>query len=112
MVSTTLKKTCVVVVTGVGQNSPLHEVIRCVKSVKEQSYPNVRHVVVFDGSYPHEAGGTGLASVETITLPRATGDDGFNSHLIYAASSFLFAKDDEYVCFLDADNFFRKDHSR
>lgn len=103
----------VVVVTSVAEKTPPQELERCIASVRAQTHPHTRHVLVLDGPLSPENAvllATVGHDVETIALPKATGSGGYNGHLSYAASAFIVGRDDEHIAFLDADNYFREDH--
>lgn len=84
------------------------------KSVEEQTYPNVQHLVVVDGQ---EYWGNTLknmsvsiekAKAKIICTPENTGANGLNGQRIYAAFPHLVNSD--YIFFLDQDNWYEPDH--
>lgn len=80
---------------------------KCCESVYQQSYKNLRHLVVFDGVKRPEF----LAYYDTqdfIELPYNTGANGFYGHRIYAACSKLVNSD--FVFLLDEDNWYESNH--
>lgn len=85
-------------------------VLRAIKSVADQSYKPVQHLVVVDNpEAPAEIkSAIRQHNVDVIELPYATGKDRFVGHRIYGASAFLGKGD--FFCFLDEDNWFDTDH--
>jgi glycosyltransferase involved in cell wall biosynthesis len=89
---------------------------RCVESVREQDFPDVRHLVVVDGPRFAASAGEALDGVdrderlEVLVLPRNTGHSKHYGYRIYGALPLLV--DDDIVCFLDEDNWFDPDHLR
>lgn len=88
---------------------------RCVESVSEQNYPNVRHLVVCDGpSYFNDvrkicdSATRRVADFDCICLPQNTGLNRYNGYRICSAFSFLVNED--VVFFLDDDNWYESDH--
>jgi len=75
-------------------------------SVKEQTYPNIQHLVVGDGMENNPT--IKKFGVDFISLPYNTGANGFNGHRIYGATTFL-AKG-EYIVQLDEDDWFERNH--
>jgi glycosyltransferase involved in cell wall biosynthesis len=118
--SVTKKVTVLTATTG------RRDLLRCVRSVRAQSYRNIEHLVFTDGpaaqanleSLCADAAGEGqrlLSSAEergyqllTLNIPKSVGRDRWNGHRIYAAGTYL--ADGDYVCFLDDDNYFEPDH--
>jgi glycosyltransferase involved in cell wall biosynthesis len=83
------------------------------KSVAEQSYKNIQHLVVVDGK--HRQGDAmkavykyGNSKTESIVLPYSVGEGGYNGHLIYGACTYLMKG--EWVIYLDDDNTLERDH--
>ena len=101
----------VTVITGTTGSPYLHD---CLKSVQDQSYPHVEHMVVIDGpEYAKNADSIirdyGKSHpIRTIQLPYNTGGDRFHGHRIYGAIPFLC--DSNFVAYLDEDNWFSPDH--
>lgn len=90
---------------------------RNIESVKNQTYPNIQHLIVCDGpdagfgvtGQVVKTGGIVLREgLDFIYLPYATGKDRYNGHRIYGAATFL-AKGD-YFIFLDDDNYLEPSH--
>jgi glycosyltransferase involved in cell wall biosynthesis len=91
------------------------------KSVQAQTYGNIQHLVVIDGSN-HLSKVTELIDslnasktnknpqieIDFVVLPYPTGIDKYNGHKIYSCFTYL-AKGD-YICFLDEDNYLEPDH--
>lgn len=83
---------------------------RCVKSVQEQTYKNIEHLVFVDGPEAedrlYKECGHLMArcgdSPKFIFLPKSVGKDRYNGHRMYGAGTFLM--DGEYIIFLDDDN--------
>lgn len=101
-------KSVIVITPSVGRST----LPQAIKSVAKQSYPNIQHLIVADG--PTYYGEVYSAVVKTdvevqIALsPNNTGKNGFYGHRIYAAYSHLV--DQDYVVFLDEDNWFETHH--
>ena len=86
-------------------------VIQAIASVQMQTYDNIQHVVVVDGppkTKEHLKDALEGAIVDLFELPYATGKDQYNGHRIYGAMTYL--SNGEYLCFLDEDNWYEKDH--
>jgi len=89
---------------------------RCVESVHKQTFKNIKHHIVIDGTTGandvinsiNVAIGDDWRGIYTSTLAENVGANGWYGHRIYAAFSFLFNAD--AVCFLDEDNWFEPDH--
>lgn len=110
-------KSVVVITPTVGSD----HLIQCVESVAKQTYQNVKHMVVVDGSennwkYSENHECTIRGTLYEMVKPNLTvhmldnnvGGDGWYGHRIYAAFSYLVNED--YVCFLDEDNWLEPDH--
>lgn len=103
--------TVVVITPTIGQDS----LEKAIESVKNQTYTNIRHLIVIDG--PHYYG-TALNIIDKnmssehnvmiATLPENTGGGGFYGHRVYAAFPHLVNED--LVSFLDEDNWWDPDH--
>ena len=83
------------------------------RSVTEQTYDNVDHIVVVDGPSCVSAVNriledTSWNNKKVLKLPENTGAEGYNGHRIYGAVSFLTSAD--YVIFLDEDNWIEPNH--
>lgn len=89
-----------------------------IKSVQEQTYGNVNHLLVIDGDQYFDDAYHGLydtyspknakKTVTTLKLPWNTGANGFYGHRIYAGVPHLLNSD--YIFFLDEDNWYEPDH--
>ena len=82
----------------------------CIKSVRSQSYPNVKHIVVVDGPFDSVADQLRKLSddILLVILPWNTGESGFLGGCIYSAVCQLI--DTGYVIFLDDDNVLDRNH--
>ena len=87
---------------------------RAVQSVVDQTHQNTVAVVVIDGP-DFALDGMDILSeysrnprVQWVTLPQNTGSGGYVCHRIYGAMPYLVNQD--YVCFLDDDNWLDPDH--
>lgn len=83
----------------------------CLESVHEQTYKNVRHLVVVDGLdyYTHALDELGAYyGADQLILPTNVGGNGWYGHKIYAAVPYLV--DEDVVMFLDQDNWLMPDH--
>lgn len=93
----------------------------CIQSVRDQSYPEVQHLIIVDNRIDYgctqltntsEARADGYAyqgyERSIIELPYSTGADRFNGHRNLAAGIYL-AKG-EWIAFLDDDNTFCPQH--
>ncbi|MGD0464881.1 MAG: glycosyltransferase family A protein [Tepidisphaeraceae bacterium] len=88
---------------------------RCLESVQQQTFPRREHFVVSDGIEHRPKVDQALAALTSLrcntyalSLPYATGKQGWCGHRIYAAVSLLCNA--EFVCFLDDDNWYEPDH--
>jgi glycosyltransferase involved in cell wall biosynthesis len=95
-------KTVAVVTATTGR----HSLYQTMRSVHNQTHP-CQHYVVFDGVVARKHFQI-PDSVHTIELPVATGKNGIMNGGICAAAAFLVTED--YICFLDDDNWFDPDH--
>lgn len=92
------------------------ELVDAMRSVQSQTYKNVDHLIVVDGTKFSSYVDKIYNTVEFITdekikrvdLPFNTGGGGFYGHRVMAAFSHLVNHD--YILFLDQDNWFEKDH--
>lgn len=83
----------------------------CLASVSNQTYKNLQHFVVADGSQYEEKTKNILQPYKNktfLTLPENTGAGGYNGHRIYGSIPYLVNSD--YVMFLDEDNWLDPDH--
>lgn len=88
----------------------------CIESVRNQTYKNIEHYVIVDGSDRWEQTSEILNAMEfpncnnefVIILPHATGLNRFNGHRIYGGFSFL--TNGDYIAWLDDDNEFTPNH--
>jgi glycosyltransferase involved in cell wall biosynthesis len=88
----------------------------CIESVRTQTYKNIEHYVIVDGSDRWEQTSEILNAMEfpngnnefVIVLPHATGLNRFNGHRIYGGFSFL--TNGDYIAWLDDDNEFTPNH--
>jgi glycosyltransferase involved in cell wall biosynthesis len=81
------------------------------KSVSEQTYDNIEHLVVVDGPAFWDKANSVLNTYEDKTvmyLQENTGADQYNGHRIYGAMPYLINSD--YVIFLDEDNYIESNH--
>ncbi len=88
----------------------------CIESVRNQTYKNIEHYVIVDGSDRWKQTSEILNAMEfpngnnefVIVLPHATGLNRFNGHRIYGGFSFL--TNGDYITWLDDDNEFTPNH--
>jgi glycosyltransferase involved in cell wall biosynthesis len=105
-----IEKSVVVITPTIG--SP--KLADAIKSVQQQTYKNVKHLLVVDGKEHYLSTMNALpVSFETtefdvMTLPYNTGANGFYGHRIYAGVPHLLNAD--YIFFLDEDNWYEPDH--
>ena len=96
----------------------LDSLTKAIESVKEQTYPHIRHLIVVDGPEYFETvlskiaikfnDDTDKKYLSITALPTNTGSNGFYGHRIYAAFPHLV--DEPYVAFLDEDNWWEPNH--
>ena len=100
-------KPLVTVITPTTGNSMVYDAVR---SVENQTYSNIQHLVVIDGpersQFVHDVLKNTQAQI--IQLPYATGKDQYNGHRIYGAMTYI--AQGEYLCFLDEDNWYDENH--
>lgn len=98
-----------VVITPTTGNSKL---LDAVYSVRDQSYPNVKHLIVIDGKEFKNNIFLDIQfinpNVEIVYLQTNVGKNGFYGHRIYAAFAHLV--NETYISFLDQDNWLEKNH--
>lgn len=99
-----MKTVCIITPTIGSTHLP-----KCVESVKNQNYKNVRHQIVIDG---HQNVNNVLNKItlnnNVVVLSENVGSDGWYGHRVYAAFSYLVNED--YICFLDEDNYLEPNH--
>jgi glycosyltransferase involved in cell wall biosynthesis len=82
----------------------------CIKSVSEQTYENIEHIIIIDG--PDAMNRLGYLPHNDkryyLEMPKSIGKDRWNGHRIYMMGTAM--ADGDYVCFLDDDNFFDPEH--
>lgn len=100
-------KKVVVITPTIGSD----KLIDAIQSVNDQSYSNIKHLVVIDGpeffNKVIRLASTSNKLQITVT-PENTGANGFNGQRIYAAYPHLINAD--YIFFLDEDNWYDTDH--
>lgn len=109
-----IEKPVVVITPSV--NSP--KLTRALQSVRDQTYKNIKHLIVADGAnYTDDIIADnadliqdGSFGIKLTSTPDNTGGAGFYGHRIYAAYPHLV--DEDYVVFLDEDNWFDPNHVR
>jgi glycosyltransferase involved in cell wall biosynthesis len=86
---------------------------RAIKSVNAQTYKNIQHLIVVDGS--HRAKDADIIfknnppiNGEVIYLPYSVGSDGWNGHRIYGSMPYLVKG--EWITYLDDDNWYEPNH--
>lgn len=100
-------KSVVVITPTIGQET----LGQAIKSVKEQTYGNVKHLIVADGPEFFIKTSQIVSSSpgpQVAFTPTNTGANGFYGHRVYAAYPHLVNAD--YVAFLDEDNWFEPNH--
>ena len=104
-------KSAVVIIPTTGKDT----LLKSVTSALLQDYENVKVLVVIDGNeFAGKVGDVLPTSVlnssklEIVLLPTNVGKDGWYGHRIYSAFSLLV--DQDYVLYLDEDNFIDKNH--
>lgn len=88
------------------------KVLDAVRSVAEQTYKNVKHLLVIDGgrfrgTLPDDIQDLS-PNLKIVQLDSNTGSEGFYGHRIYAGFSHLV--NEPYVFFLDQDNWYEPEH--
>lgn len=107
-----IEKSVVVITPTIG--SP--KVRDAIESVEQQTYGNIKHLIVVDGPDYYKKvldtlGLFGLNRKQQLSVsPENTGGGGFYGHRIYAGYAHLVNAD--YVFFLDEDNWYHPDHVR
>lgn len=103
-------KTVTVITPTIGSS----KVLDAIRSVKAQTYPHIKHLIVVDGPQYDEKFVENFEIEELETLmpyavnPENTGSGGFYGHRVYAAYPHLVNSD--YIFFLDEDNWYEPDH--
>lgn len=99
----------VTVITPTTASDQLENVL---KSIENQTYKNIQHLVVVDGFDKYGVKATQLLKnakrSTAFSLPYNTGYDQYNGHRIYGAMSYI--AEGEFLCFLDQDNWFEDYH--
>jgi glycosyltransferase involved in cell wall biosynthesis len=78
---------------------------RCHDSVLSQTYSNIKHIMVADG---HPSSWTSGKYIEHLTLPVSHNDIGATPRALGALSAF--SRGYDAVAFLDADNWYERNH--
>jgi glycosyltransferase involved in cell wall biosynthesis len=109
-----IEKSVTVITPTVG-SPKLRDAIR---SVQEQTYSNIDHLLVIDGNqyfdnawhelHTEYSPKNAKKTATVLKLPWNTGANGFNGQRIYASIPHLINSD--YVFFLDEDNWYEPDH--
>lgn len=101
----------IVIIATIGKDT----LSRAVESVANQTYKNLRCLVVADGpQFQDDAERLAWhvnspdVDVDVMTLPQNTGANGYVCHRIYGAMPMLVNQD--YIFYLDDDNWFDPDH--
>lgn len=103
-----IEKSVTVITPTIGSE----KLIDAINSVKNQTYKNIKHLVVVDG--PEHVDKVWALDDKTendyhLTIaPENTGGNGFYGHRIYAGYSHLVNSD--YIAFLDEDNWYEPEH--
>lgn len=88
------------------------QVSDAIKSIENQTYSNIQHLVVVDGVDKYGSKSAEILDqhkkITRVTLPYNTGYDQYNGHRIYGAMTYI--AQGEYLCFLDQDNWFENNH--
>ena len=103
-----MTKPLVTIITATTGTEYLEDNIR---SVLNQTYDNIQHLVVIDGKHAHAndiLSNYDNKKIDVIELPYATGIEQYNGHRIYGGCTY-FAKGD-YIMFLDEDNWLEPNH--
>ena len=101
---------CVAVITP---SIALPYLRQAIDSVKNQTYKNIKHVIVADGpEFLGPVEGKAQFNLDDDAIitctPENTGRNGFYGHRIYAGYPFLINAD--YIAFLDEDNWYEPNH--
>lgn len=86
-----------------------------IKSVLNQSYDSIQHLLVVDGPDRWETvdhlireNSLGNSNLDVIKLPYSVGKDRYNGHRIYGASTYL--AEGDFIIYLDDDNTLEPNH--
>ena len=106
-----IEKSVVVITPSVGRKS----LTKAVNSVRDQTYKNIKHLIVADGPEFYDnvaflaySGIENNDHIKVTNAPINTGANGMYGHRIYAAYPHLVNED--YVLFLDEDNWWDENH--
>lgn len=104
-----IEKSVVVVTPTIG--SP--KLKDATRSVAQQTYKNIKHLIVIDGSNYFNDAVENIdydlnSNMQILPLSENTGANGFYGHRIYASVPHLLNAD--YIFFLDEDNWYEPDH--
>lgn len=104
-----MEKSVVVITPSIG--SP--KLLDAIESVQEQTYKNLKHLVVIDGLEHWDKSKdlkvvAGKRQLQIVCTPENTGSKGFYGHRIYASYPHLI--NSTYVFFLDEDNWYEPHH--
>lgn len=110
-----IEKSVIVVTPTIG----FPKLADAIRSVQEQTYSNIKHLIVVDGveywknvmdhipvTFDYEDKSSD--NIIVTTIPFNTGKNGFYGHRIYAGIPHLLNSD--YIFFLDEDNWYDPDH--
>jgi len=103
--------------------------IDTIDSIQKQSYPNIKHIIVCDGTIHEERTKKIVANyklnhsntsndstkqpapqIELLTIPWQTGLNDWVCHRIYAAMPHIIVEDNALISYLDEDNFIDPEH--
>jgi glycosyltransferase involved in cell wall biosynthesis len=89
---------------------------KCIKSVQNQTYNNIKHIIVCDGNNFKNDTEDILKNydkpnypIDLMVIPWNSGADKYICHKIYAAVPHLI-NEKCYICYLDEDNYFEHNH--
>lgn len=103
-----IEPSAIVLTPSIGQKY----LLRAIESVKNQTYKNLKHLVIADGrEYQQKILDLSIEEDHDLTVtsvPFNTGGNGANGQHIYAAYPHLVSA--EYVLFLDEDNWWDENH--
>jgi len=103
-----IERSVVVITPSVGND----KLLQAIDSVENQTYKNIKHLVVSDGpEYLEKIVSMKLTSTinyQVTETAENTGGGGFYGHRIYAAYPHLVNED--YIAFLDEDNWYDPEH--